>query len=926
MDTFDDGLEVITIKSEDVNGFDDHLPSARSQTFEATLFSNDDDDDEEDDDDDDDSEDNQHIEYIFEDMDMLQAGEDENSSSSSSISIGSFTSNCTMAMPMDIEPHPYPTSRLFTEELELVLTNVDGNDSDPDVVAINEPLGGGRRRMYRKSMSLPMSPVGGARDRLDSINFSEFLLSPLKMGDLEADVDFEDISMKNNEFNLLSFMGHDQATVTKESPVKQQQQQGKSAPQKEKSAVVVKEEAVEPHVNLLPPPSKPLSKGKCLQLLRATHERQENMVKRCGAMDTQKLIPKNLFPSSTVKKKPVSDSSLKSDPNWSPDCETTTSTATSRKNSSKNLPKQPKTGSSNPPQVQANSATKASVVSGSSNLSEIKRRFLSNIPLMGSGSKDSSLKRKPTPPQHLKVIRTEVPIVPMDHNYCSPVKRCQPMARTCAKVGKSTILIDDVQLPNKKRSPKKQAAQVTIVKQLPSEAPHTHPATPVPALPIVIKAEPVPVVVKRRAINLEDYKRLRSTEGKLNNDSSKTSNPTTITLSGTANNDSPAITTVEPPAVSPTIVASTPTEPEIDNKYVDPISEAKNKALRMQERRKAARLKQDDIQLKTPLVPILPLAVMTGLISEERYLAELNASKMHGKNKDAADAKPPSFDEIQIVSVGCNTNTTIRPDYQSASLLSNLSNRIRTKAPLTTNSLLFSIQDVVIRKTNTEFDSTQKSPTTSPAAAEYSPGKPEGACEGAVPNDHTGYHHGEDKVIMHLRKDRIRAKTLSTSCQTDVTPEFPELERLAPLNKRHYRRRSLSNSSASSSTGSESYSERSSRSSSESESEFSQSEDEFGRSAKRRRLYSRSRSRSQSCRRSRSRFRSRSPSQRRSWNVNEQEDSRSRSRSRSLSNGRLAGGAGATAPPPANHIRNNNNNVNNNRNRWRPMNPSPGEF
>lgn len=462
---------------------------------------------------------------------------------------------------------------------------------------------------------------------------------------------------------------------------------------------------------------------------------------------------------------------------------------------------------------------------------------------------------------------------------------------------------------------------------------------------VTMDTAPVIMEVKRRAINLEDYKKLRSggkngvvikNENKTTGNQSSLVKPTIMQVINTVD--------VETTIVNPNDTVHPSTTTCGPDKYLDPISEAKNKALRMQERRKAARMKQDEIQLKTPLVPILPLAVMTGLISEETYLAELNAKEKKTIKGDGKDQKSKApFDEIQIVSVGCNTKLTIRPDYESATLLSNLSSQIGNKNPLTSNSLLFSIQDVVIKKT-TETDFVElnegKSPDSVSSAAQYSPGKPEGANEGTavVNNDHTGYHHGEDKVIMHLRKDRIRPRTVSIVCQTDSTPEFPELQLLAPAIKKgkrkvqaHIRRRSLSNSShVSRSSGSEDsesdYSDRDRSRSPSGGSEYnSASEDEYGRSEKRRRLYSnksqysrsRSRSRSpsgddrESRAREQSRFRSRSP-RHNVWGR-----SRSRSRSNSVVSGR-----------PNNNGRNNinrNGNNNKNNNRWnRQKNQSPG--
>lgn len=803
--------------------------------------------------------DDEDVAFIFEE---IENEEESRSSASSSMSHSSLA----------IIEHPYPTSHLFTDELEMLLTHVDGDDSDPGVAAISGPSAQSGRRLYRKSMSLPMSPAGGARERLDSYNFNEFLLSPLKMPlDVDPVSHFEDISMRN-DFNLITYVGNDalpQQQLQKEPPVK-----------------VVAVQA--PVISKKTAPKQVLSKGKCLDLLRATHERQENLVKRCVALDQQqqKRVTKNLFVTVTgnklssakrgkaaLKKQPAVDVSLKSDPNWSPSRDWEDHSAPKRgsvkaaSQKSSSSTKEQKTNSGNSQAATTNCATTtnrtgAGSGNSSSNLNDIKRRFLANIPMVVAKS-SSAVKRKAAEqkPQPVKLARFDLPVLPpvLDHNYCSPVKRSQPLAKVGTKPTKTAILIEKAPLKKDQKSPKK-TLQVT-------------------SQPPAIKAVPSAVLVNpKRTINLEDYKKMRN-QGQGNN--TNTINPSLA----------------------------------VPKDYVDPISEAKEKALRMAERRKAARRKQDEIKLETPpLVPILPLAVMTGMISEEGYNAQLLQDE-NGVEVDPQKLLP--FDEIMIVSVGCNTSVTIRPDYKSKALLSNLSNEMRAKNPITSNSLLFSIQDVVTKKSAPPPTFVaQKSPDT----VQYSPGKPEGAKEGAVNNDHTGYHHGEDKIIMHLRKDRIRAKTCTGSCQTEITPEFPELKRLPVANKRHYRRRSRStsrssSSSGSSSSGSDSEYDRESRSSSVVSGDlYSGSEDEFGR-AKRRRLYSnrswsRSRSPSQNCRGSRSRYRSRSRSPRRNWSRASVSKSRSRSRSDSR---------------PTTTIRNRNTN-NNNPNRWRNINKSPGNF
>lgn len=854
-------LEVITLDPDAVvfddeeDGEEDDSPSLDRHAIE--LFSAVDDDDEDDED----------VEYLI---------EQESSSGPSSLSSAAES------------PEPFPASRIFSDELELLLTNVDGDDTDPDLTVIPGPARAqtGGRRPYRKSMSLPMSPVGGARQRLDSFNFSEFLFSPLKMAqDGDTSALFED------DFNLLNYVDTDPGPVlmADDSPPEKKEKKLFVAPspvEQTKPAVAVAPIAVEP--------KKTLSKGKCLDLLRSTHERQENLVKRCVAIDQNKRVAKNLFPAKSgavakksfgrvATKKSSADASLKSDPNWSPDAGPTRRAAKSAAKS-----KEQKTNSGNSQGGSNNSARAAGLASGNSNLSELKRRFLANIPTPVAPKRRTAA----TPVVPAKVIRTDVPVLPLDHNYCSPVKRSQPLART-VRAAKSAILIEEAppQQVKKEKSPAKLQLPVPVVVK--AEPPARVKCEPLPVPVIAVKKEPVEVTAepsakRRTTINLEEYKRMRASSS------------------------------------AATVVAPLPKD------YVDPISEAKEKALRMQERRKAARLKQEELRLNTtPLVPILPLAVMTGLVSEEVYRAQLSGEGRDGQtgrgSEDDAAQRHLPFDEIMIVSVGCNTRVSVRPDFQSTALLPQLA-----KSAITSNSLLSSIQDVVIKKAAPHSQAESFAPEQSPT--QLSPGKPEGANEGvaaeATQSDHSAYHHGEDKIIMHLRKDRIRPSVASASCQTELTAEFPALKRLVAAvgNKRNYRRRSTSSCSSRSrsrsrsSSGSESDSGKSrsrSRSSSFSESSSSscsESEDYYGRSTKRRRLYSnrswsRSRSRSQSCRRSlsreRSRFRSRSP--RSVW----ARDSRSRSRSRDSR--------------PVSRVNNRNNNNSNSSARWKNIKQSPEE-
>lgn len=145
----------------------------------------------------------------------------------------------------------------------------------------------------------------------------------------------------------------------------------------------------------------------------------------------------------------------------------------------------------------------------------------------------------------------------------------------------------------------------------------------------------------------------------------------------------------------------------------------------------------------------------------------------------AEDVKPNldalNLEEIIIVSMGTNTDISIPPNSQyqnDATNNSDLSHILKSNylfdindtiikakgehVKISNNSLIASIQDVLLKKCKP--NGIQPAPISSIKAD-------------------IGDVHGEDKTIMHLRKDRIRVATKSVDVQTDCLLMFPMLRK-----------------------------------------------------------------------------------------------------------------------------------------------------
>lgn len=154
--------------------------------------------------------------------------------------------------------------------------------------------------------------------------------------------------------------------------------------------------------------------------------------------------------------------------------------------------------------------------------------------------------------------------------------------------------------------------------------------------------------------------------------------------------------------------------------------------------------------------------------------------------------KESMYEEIIIVSIGCNTDVSI-PEAsfiqasglnddetaKSTALLSNIQTTVEKANSSTENSkisslsLISSIQSVILKKANFR-ESTEKI-----QLKKETDELNDGDEEDDLPE------HGENKVIMHLPKDRARPTTVTISMQTDSYFQFPPLERLSLPTKKH---------------------------------------------------------------------------------------------------------------------------------------------
>lgn len=145
---------------------------------------------------------------------------------------------------------------------------------------------------------------------------------------------------------------------------------------------------------------------------------------------------------------------------------------------------------------------------------------------------------------------------------------------------------------------------------------------------------------------------------------------------------------------------------------------------------------------------------------------------------------PAVYEEIIMVSNGCNTEITISPNDESdenqqsgSKFLKNIVNNLKKENienVLNSSTSLFSSIQAVVQKRCASTET-----------------KSENTCDTSTESN----NQGEDKVIMHLRKDRLRPFKCSVGLQTEDMTLFPPLLLSPSLvfnrirNSRSYRRK-----------------------------------------------------------------------------------------------------------------------------------------
>jgi hypothetical protein len=174
----------------------------------------------------------------------------------------------------------------------------------------------------------------------------------------------------------------------------------------------------------------------------------------------------------------------------------------------------------------------------------------------------------------------------------------------------------------------------------------------------------------------------------------------------------------------------------------------------------------------------LPLLILP---TDPNCLVMMSNNQIVTKEKPGSNSAIPGFnpvlyEEIIIVSMGCNTDVTIPPLENDSNFLVNIVNNLN--------------------KNNNNVDSILSSSTTLFSSIQA---VVQGKCTSSEvpeePESDKDKEHGEDKTIMHLRKDRLRPFKCTISTQTESQPFFPPLV-LAPTpkfnrsrNARNFRRK-----------------------------------------------------------------------------------------------------------------------------------------
>ncbi|XP_067619212.1 uncharacterized protein srl [Eurosta solidaginis] len=278
----------------------------------------------------------------------------------------------------------------------------------------------------------------------------------------------------------------------------------------------------------------------------------------------------------------------------------------------------------------------------------------------------------------------------------------------------------------------------------------------------------------KRKLNLEEYKQRRGTTplpGQNNVVKADADNTSKSALQITQVKHNNAVTSVVQSLKNQTY----------QKPSTDPITVAKNKVLRMQELKRAQQLKIIDstISAKVPRVTKLPPLKE---IVKDTYLGE------NVEQNQYSSRLHPDYEELIILSAGNNTEISIPPhnilpiNTCERSLLKSSALLYKLPQVLSSNSsLISSIQGVVVQE------------VIAPKKAHIKTNVVAGSKKvTSAKQQNTSQQHGEDKIIMHLRKDRIRPHTVSIAIQTDLQPGFEPLPKISFKKrkvKRNYRKR-----------------------------------------------------------------------------------------------------------------------------------------
>ncbi|KAH8414321.1 hypothetical protein KR215_002990 [Drosophila sulfurigaster] len=340
-----------------------------------------------------------------------------------------------------------------------------------------------------------------------------------------------------------------------------------------------------------------------------------------------------------------------------------------------------------------------------------------------------------------------------------------------------------------------------------------------PTATVAASPAPVSVPAPKRKLNLEEYKQRKSGGGvaatsarqqtpvpakqpKLEASKVPVVAPPMPVQKTQPSPQKAAICSIVNSLKSPTSQAAAPP--------TDPITVAKNKVLRMLELKRAQQLKIIDSRVSAKVPRVTKLPPLKDIVKDTYCMETEPEPETH--TAAAANSKlHADYEEIIIVSASCNTDITIPPHQASVALRDNKTTTPSSRSLLKssvllynmshsseagkdmTNSLIASIQSEVVRQTNCVALA-----ATSAAGAEATTG-----AATATQADKNA-QHGEDKVIMHLAKNRVRKRMVSMGTQTDLQPEFPLLtlpttRQSRERTRRSYRKRRVDGSNGSSS-------------------------------------------------------------------------------------------------------------------------------